>query len=99
MNISDLEANCKIRAREVFENFKPSLSNHPFVNTEINQGIIDDCIEFEVNQVYGRKILKKYIDQAKSEEQRKYLDKRIEYYKEILIKTACSYGYNKLPKS
>ena len=58
MNITELENDCKSRARIVFENFKDTLLNHPFIETKINQGIIDDCINFQVKQVYGRKLLK-----------------------------------------
>ncbi|WP_299673283.1 hypothetical protein [uncultured Tenacibaculum sp.] len=40
----------------MFESAKDSLLNHPFVNVKVNQGMIDDIIEFEIKQVLGGKI-------------------------------------------
>ncbi|PKH52881.1 hypothetical protein CXF68_20220 [Tenacibaculum sp. Bg11-29] len=60
MNITELDYICKKRSREVFEAAKDSVLNHPFVDTPINQGIINDCIEFEIKQKLGAKIIKDF---------------------------------------
>ena len=59
--MTQLEYLCKIKSRSIYEGAMHSLNNHPFVNTPINQGIINDCIEFEIKQKHGAAILKEFI--------------------------------------
>lgn len=88
MNLTELDNLCKKRSREVLNSAKDALANHPFIDVKINQGMIDDCINFQINQVLGSKIQKDFIKTNKVENsiQFQIIDKRIKFYKYHVIK-------------
>ncbi|WP_435263408.1 hypothetical protein [Tenacibaculum sp. nBUS_03] len=88
MNIVELDLICKKRSREVFETAKYRLINHPFVDTPINQNIINDCIECDIKESLGAKILKDYLSKySVNKNDIKIIDERIKIYESIVIKT------------
>ena len=96
MNISELDNLCKVEARKVFESFKETILGSPFIEIKNIDGFIQDSINFQVKQVYGTKIMKKYINEVKSEEQMKYLQNKIKEHENILIKVALNFAKKQL---
>jgi len=48
MNVTLLESICKSKSRSVLDAAKHSIKHHPFVDIKINQGMVDDCINFQI---------------------------------------------------
>lgn len=96
MNVSELDNTCKKEARQIFENFKETILGSPFIEIKDIDGFIQDSINFQVKQVYGIKIMKKYIDKVKSEEQMKYLQNKIKEHENILINVALNFAKKQL---
>lgn len=96
MNVSELDNACKKEARKVFESFKETILDPPFLAIIDINGFIEDSINFQVKQVYGTKIMKKYIDEVKSEEQMKYLQNKIKEFENILINVAINFAKKQL---
>lgn len=86
MNITQLEIDCKINGRKVFENFKHSLLNFPLDN-KISTDVVEAIILFEVKQNYGRKVLKNHINSNLSKKQLKLISLKIKEYENLIIKT------------
>ncbi len=86
MNVSELDTICKAVSRKVFEDAKHSLVNNPFVTDK--PAIVNDCIEFSINQKLGGSILKEFIkkNDFSTTEQLKVVSDTIATYKAIVIK-------------
>ncbi|WP_028890862.1 hypothetical protein [Tenacibaculum sp. 47A_GOM-205m] len=95
MNISLLEELCKKHGRIVFENFKSSVENNPF--GKINEGIISDCLQFEVDQEFGRKVLKEWIktNNLNSKAQIDMVNDIVNGYKKTIVNTSLTWVKNK----
>ena len=91
MNVSLLEELCKKHGRIVFENFKSSVENNPF--GKINEGIISDCLQFEVDQEFGRKVLKEWIktNNLNSKAQIDMVSGIINNYQKTIVNTLLSW--------
>ena len=91
MNVSLLEELCKKHGRIVFENFKSSVENNPF--GKINEGIVSDCLQFEINQEFGRKVLKEWIktNNLNSKAQIDMVNDIINGYKKTIVNTSLSW--------
>lgn len=91
MNISLLEELCKKHGRIVFENFKSSVENNPF--GKINEDIVSNCLEFEINQEFGRTVLKEWIktNNLNSKVQIDVVTGIINNYKKTIINTSLSW--------
>lgn len=86
MNVSELDLICKKVSRKVFNDAKHDLVNHPFLSD--NPVILDDCIEFCINQKLGGAILKEFAKQNtfSSAEQLEFVSAAIAKYKAIVVK-------------
>lgn len=91
MNISLLEELCKKHGRIVFESFKNSVENNPF--GKINEGIVSDCLQFEINQEFGRGVLKEWIktNNLNSKAQIEVVSSIINNYKTTIVNTSLSW--------
>ncbi|RSC96043.1 hypothetical protein [Tenacibaculum singaporense] len=91
MNVTLLEDLCKKRGRIVFENFKSSVENNPF--RKINEGIVSDCLQFEINQEFGRGVLKEWIktNNLNSKAQIDVVTGIINNYKKTIVNTSLSW--------
>ena len=91
MNVSFLEELCKKHGRIVFENFKSSVENNPF--GKVSEGIVSDCLRFEINQEFGRKVLKEWIktNNLNSKAQIDVVSGIIDNYRKTIVNTSLSW--------
>lgn len=90
MNLTLLHQDCKKYARIVFENFKNSVVNYPLENI-ITEEVIEEIIEFEIKQQFGRKVLKNHVTGNESDVQLKKMQEIVSDYKETIIKTCWNW--------
>jgi hypothetical protein len=95
MNPVQLEIDCKKVGRTVFENFKHSLNNYP-LEVEITSDTIQTVIDFEINNEFGRKVLKDHITGNESKIQLDLIHKKVNEYKTTIVKTCWSWSENNL---
>jgi len=94
MDIIVLENLLKKDARRCFEDFKYSLLNNPF--SIIDEGIVNACVESEINQSFGKNAFNRSLNKDITEVQYNYLTREIKKFKNLTIRTASNFGKNRL---
>lgn len=95
MNVTNIENDCKIKARKCFENFKHHIKNYP-LEGEID---IKGVIKYEIEQEFGRSVLKNHITGNESKQQLKLILNIVDKYKNLLIKTSKNWSKKYITKN